>query len=144
VCATLTSASAADDSRALLDALEAWVREQPVSSILPQAQAAELLADLRDDRRFWLQQRKQFSRIWGAIEQQVREEERPLRDVLGSETSARLLSALEEMQDDADTVHAALRSEVVYKVLGKVLYEGIFEFMQVRDRSLHSISASLT
>ena len=48
------------------------------------------------------------------------------------------------MQDDADTVHAALRSEVVYKVLGKVLYEGIFEFMQVRDRSLHSISASLT
>jgi hypothetical protein len=40
---------------------------------------------------------------------------------------------LEEMDDDPALVNAVLRSEVVERLLGHVLYEGILEFMQRAD-----------
>ena len=46
----------------LLDALDFWLRRETIESVLPRAQAKALLTDLRDDRRFWAQQRKQFAR----------------------------------------------------------------------------------
>jgi len=117
----------------LLDALEVWLRRQTVSTVLPREKAAGLLADLREDRRFWAQQRRQFTRVWTSIEEGMRLERRPVADVLGPETSARLLDALEAMEEDPKLVNAVLRSEVVESLLGHVLYEGIFEFFQRAD-----------
>ena len=45
----------------LLDALEGFLRSQTIESVLPRDDAKALLSDLRDDRRFWAQQRKQFA-----------------------------------------------------------------------------------
>ena len=85
----------------LLDVLEVWLRRQKVSSVLSREQATALLEDLRNDKRFWAQQRRQFSRVWTAIVEGLSQEERPLSAVLGPDTSSRLLDALEEMDDEA-------------------------------------------
>ena len=133
---TLESAQAeavADAAGGLLDALDDWLREQTVASVLSKDQAKALLADLRDDRRFWAQQRRQFSLLWVSVEEGMRSEDRPLRSVLGPATTSRLLDALEQMDDDPALVNAVLRSEVVERLLGHVLYEGIFEFIQRVD-----------
>lgn len=117
----------------LLDALDVWMRRQTIEAVLPRAQAKALLNDLREDRRFWAQQRKQFAVVWESIEIGLREETRPLSKVLGADTSARLLNAVDHMDDDPMLVHAVLRSEVVERLLGHILYEGIFEFVQRAD-----------
>ena len=120
-------------ARALLDALDVWLRSQTVASVLPKEQAKALLQDLRDDRRFWAQQRRQFATLWVSIEEGMRLETRPLVTVLGPETTKRLLEAVEQMDDDPALINSILRSEVVEKVIGHVLYEGIFEFVQRAD-----------
>jgi len=127
--ASETSAAA----ETLLNALDSWMRLQTIESVLPRAQAKALLLDLRDDRRFWAQQRTQFNVVWVSLEKALRVEERPLSELLGEMTSDRLLDAIEEMDDDPALINAVLRSEIVEKLLGKVLYEGIFEFVQRAD-----------
>jgi len=124
------TSSAADS---LLSALDVWMREQTIESILPKEQAKALLCDLRDDRRFWAQQRRQYSLVWFSFEASLRVEERPLSALLGNGTSRRLLDAVEEMDEDPALVYAVLRSEIVEQLIGKVLYEGIFEFVQRAD-----------
>jgi len=130
---TLTLPHSSRRSLDLLDALDAWLRRQTVSSVLPKAQARSLLQDFRDDRRFWAQQRRQYARIWVLIEQGMRQEHRPLRAVLGEDTSQRLLDALEQMDEDPALVTTIIRSEVVEKLLGHVLYEGILAFIERAD-----------
>jgi len=56
-----------------------------------------------------------------------------MAEVLGPGTSERLLKAIEEMDDDPKLVNAVLRSEVVERLIGHVLYEGIFEFVEGAD-----------
>ena len=123
-------ASAADS---LLDALDSWMRAQTVEAVLPKVEAKALLLSLREDRRFWAQQRKQFSVVWITFEKSLRDEKRPLSELLGSETSKRLLTAGEEMEDDPALVNTVLRSEIVEQLLGKILYEGILEFVERSD-----------
>lgn len=140
-CAAEHAGEAATDERSdaeaveLLDVLEVWLRRQTVSSVLSRQQATALLEDLRGDKRFWAQQRRQFSRVWTAIVEGLSQEERPLSAVLGPDTSSRLLDALEEMDDEtlAPLVNSIVRSELVEKLLGHVLYEGILEFIESVD-----------
>ena len=56
----------------------ARLRQQTIASVLPKDQAKALLADLRDDRRFWAQQRRQFNVLWISIEEGIRAEDRLL------------------------------------------------------------------
>ena len=122
-----------DESQHMLGALEKWLREQPVESILSRDQAAALLQSFRDDGRFWAQQRRQYARLWHKVEEGMSREERPLSEMLGDETSARLLDALEQMDTDEALVASLIRSEVAEKLLGHVLYEGIFAFVLQAD-----------
>ena len=107
-----------DEAIQLLNTLEGWMRQQRISSILSRGQATDLLEAFRSDRRFWAQQRRQFTRVWTSIVEGLKQESRPLSAVLGDSTSSRLLDALEEMDDDPALVEAVLRSEVVEKMLG--------------------------
>lgn len=101
------------DSSALLDALDHWLRRQSISTVLPKSQAKQLLRDLRDDQRFWAQQRRQFARAWVLFEAGLRAETRPVGTLLGKETSAKILSVAEEMETDPVLVNAVVRSEIV-------------------------------
>jgi hypothetical protein len=105
--------SALLDSSALLDALDHWLRRQSISMVLPKSQAKQLLRDLREDQRFWAQQRRQFARAWVLFEAGLRAETRPVGTLLGNETSAKILSVAEQMETDTDLVNAVVRSEIV-------------------------------
>ena len=107
-----SAASRSDDAARLLAALDIWLRRQSVSSVLSRQQASLLFEELRSDRRFWAQQRRQFARVWVAIEEGLGQETRPLAEVLGPGTSSRLLDALEQMDEQPEVVNAVIRSEV--------------------------------
>ena len=106
----------------LLDLLELWIREQAITDVLSRKLAANLLEELRNDRRFWAQQRRQFTRVWTSIVDGLRQETRPLSAVLGESTSSRLLDAFEEMDTEhemVDAVVAVLNSVIDLIVRGR-------------------------
>ena len=121
---SLARDACAADSEALLDSLDRWLRRQSIRSVLPPSQARHLLRDLRDDHRFWAQQRRQFARAWNLVEAGLRQETRPVGELLGNETASKVLSYSEDMDVDPAIVNALIRSEVVEAMLGHVLYDG--------------------
>ena len=108
--ANISSSETSAAAETLLDALDSWMRLQTIESVLPRHQAKELLLDLRDDRRFWAQQRTQFNVVWVSLEKAMRVEERPLSELLGEMTSDRLIDAIEEMDDDPALINAVRRA----------------------------------
>ena len=66
-------------------------------------------------------------------EKALREETRTLGELLGAEASEKVLKALENVSGDADATRSFLRTPAVEKVVGSILYEGIFEFIKGVD-----------
>ncbi|KAG8469087.1 hypothetical protein KFE25_007605 [Diacronema lutheri] len=131
----MSASEKADDSvivDSLLDAVEEWVRERKVSEILPEQKVRSLLKAVRADVAFWERQHHQYERLWHSVESQLRQDKRPVREVLGEELSADLLVMLETF-DTAPFVRGAMQSAAVERMLGSVLYEALFAFIKSVD-----------
>ncbi|MBL4845664.1 MAG: hypothetical protein JKY65_09070 [Planctomycetes bacterium] len=116
-----------------VQALDAWLREQPIQDLVPRETLVGLIQEGRDDEALWTDARPRFDRAWAWIEDKVRSEERPLRDVLSAEACERFLDGLERVEPDPDAVRAFLRSPAIEHMLGEVLYHGISEFLRKAD-----------
>lgn len=113
--------------------LETWMRDQPLRELVPSEQVKSLVEEFRQDDALWADIRPRFERAWEWVEARLRAEERPAREVLAPETSARLLEALERLEPDPEAVRAFLRSPAIEEMLGEVLYHGISEFLSKAD-----------
>lgn len=120
-------------AQAFVQGLEAWMREQPLRDLAPSEQLKALVEEFRQDDALWTDLRPRFERAWEWVERRLRAEQRPTREVLAPETSARLLDALEQLEPDPETVRAFLRSPAIEEMLGEVLYHGISEFLSKAD-----------
>lgn len=133
---TAAVAPAEDEDRAmadaLLDAVEEWVREQRVAEIVPEKKLRSLLAAVRADVSFWERQHIQYERLWHRLEAQLRLDARPVREVLGAELSHDLADMV-ETYDSTPLVRGMMGSQVVERLLGSVLYEALFAFIQSVD-----------
>ena len=116
-----------------VQALDAWLREQPLADLVPRATLSGLIQESREDEALWSEARPRFDRVWSWIEERLRKEERPLREVLSPEASERFLEGLERVEPDPEAVRAFLRSPAVEHMLGEVLYHGISEFLRKAD-----------
>jgi hypothetical protein len=114
-------------------ALETWLRAQPLQDLVPRSDLDALIQESRDDDALWTELRPRFDRVWEWVEARLRNETRPLRDVLSPEASERFLSGLERVEPDPDAVRAFLGSPAVEEMLGEVLYHGISEFIRKAD-----------
>jgi hypothetical protein len=116
----------------LLDAVEEWVRDQRVADIVPERKLRSLLAAVRSDVAFWERQHHQYNRLWHQIETQLRQDRRPLREVLGAEVTADALLMLEQY-DSVPLIRSVMRSSAIERLLGSVLYEALFAFIKSVD-----------
>lgn len=77
---------------------------------------------------------QQYNQTWDKFFDQVTTESRSLKQILGNELSSRLLASVESTDIyDPTTVQAFLKNPVFESMLGSILYEGIFEFLQRVD-----------
>jgi hypothetical protein len=116
----------------LLDAVEEWVRTQRVSDIVPEKKLRSLLRAARSDVSFWERQHEQYHRLWSRVEEQLRRDARPVREVLGEELAQDALIMLEQF-DSAPAIRLVMQSDAVEKLLGSVLYEALFAFIKSAD-----------
>mmetsp|Transcript_245 Transcript_245/g.435 ORF Transcript_245/g.435 Transcript_245/m.435 type:complete len:278 (-) Transcript_245:267-1100(-) len=103
------------------------------SDVLPPDDLAVAVAAIREDRALREALRPRYDDVTKRIEDQLRTESRSIGDLMGEKAEAQLLTALEDVAGDADATRSFLRTPAVENVIGNVLYEGIYEFIQTVD-----------
>jgi hypothetical protein len=114
------------------DEIASYLSKQTLRNILPtSAQAKLILEELKGNEEAWTSGKAEFERVASSLERRVREEKRSIKDLLGKDTTKRLLDAIEQLDVyDTQAVTGFLKEPAIEKILGSVLYEGIFEFLQ--------------
>jgi hypothetical protein len=79
------------------------------------------------------QWREPFNRAWARARSIMAADGRQVREVLGEERSARLVSLAERLEPPPEAVRAVFRQGATEKLLGEVLYEGIMGFLKRAD-----------
>jgi len=117
----------------LVRQLEARLREQRATDLVSADEVEALVAELRTDEAYWSALKPRFDETWARVEAHLRNENRPLRDLLADNMVDKAVEAAGSLEPDTDAVGAFLRSPAVEAMLGDLLYTGITEFMRRAD-----------
>lgn len=117
----------------LLNSLELWISKQTLTSIYPYEKVQALVYSIKlNSSRTALE--PTFDLYWKEAEQFIATENRPLKTILGTELTAKILNTVENTDIyEPSAVRSFLQAPVFEKMIGGILYEGIFEFLQRVD-----------
>lgn len=104
------------------DAIASRAMDESLASVLPREKAGLVVRELRADSRGMEASRDLLDGLLVSLEQRLRREGRPLREVVGPQASERLLRLAEEAEVyDAQAVRAFLQTGVVERMVGEIL-----------------------
>ena len=116
------------------DAVEKWLLNEPFDQILPRENLSAAVKEFQSNSASLESNKALFEKWWLQFEKTMREETRPLKEILGSQTVSELLENVEKADVyDPTTVRAFLQNPAFETMIGGILYEGIFEFIQRVD-----------
>ena len=116
------------------DAVEKWLLNEPFDQILPREDLSEAVREFQSNSASLESNKALFEKWWLQFEKTIREETRPLKIILGSQATSELLENVEKADVyDPTTVRAFLQNPAFETMIGGILYEGIFEFIQRVD-----------
>mmetsp|Transcript_11823 Transcript_11823/g.18317 ORF Transcript_11823/g.18317 Transcript_11823/m.18317 type:complete len:318 (-) Transcript_11823:162-1115(-) len=117
-------------SRKVID----WYVQQPLESLVPKEEALAILSELINSDAMIDDTEALVSRNWDSLDRRLREESRSTAQILGQETTDRVLRSVSNLNEyDSGAVRAFLESDAINNLFAKVLYDGIFEFTQKID-----------
>ena len=122
-----------DRANTLVEQLESWLGEQRAVDLITVYEIEILAAEIRADEAYWSALKPRFDNAWAQVEAHLREEDRPLEEILADRMVEQVVEAAGEVEPDVDAVGAFLRSPAVEAMLGDLLYTGISEFMRRAD-----------
>lgn len=116
------------------DAIQKWLFNEPLEQIVPRESLSSAIKEIQSNGAFWDANKSLYEKWWLQFENTVREEKRSLKDILGKEFVNEMLSTVEKADVyDPTTVRAFLQNPAFESMIGGILYEGIFEFIQRVD-----------
>lgn len=111
-----------------------WFKTKDLEYLLPKQDALKIIDELLSDKNLIDESEALVVMNWDKIERKLLEENRSVSELLGQETTDRILKAVENVEGyDPGAVKAFLGSEAVNKLLAQVLYDGIYNFFQTID-----------
>ena len=118
----------------IVDAANDWIANEPFENFIPREDLSTALQELNQNQQFWNTNRPTYDKWWLKLEQSARQESRPLRVMLGETATNQVLSTVEELNVyEPGIVRAFLSNSAFENMIGGILYEGIFEFIQKID-----------
>lgn len=115
------------------DAID-WFSTEELTTHLPKEDALSIINELLSSEGLIDDSEKLITKNWKTLEGKVQEEIRPLSEILGKETTDRILKSVQDIESyDAGAVKAFLSSEAINKLFAQVLYDGIYQFFQTID-----------
>lgn len=116
------------------DAIQKWLFNEPLEQIVPRDSLSSAVQEIQSNGAFWDTNKSLYEKWWLKFEDTVRDEKRPLKDILGKQFVDELLGTVEKADVyDPTTVRAFLQNPAFEYMIGGILYEGIFEFIQRVD-----------
>lgn len=111
-----------------------WFRSETLQDLLPKQDALSILDELLSNEELIQDTENTVIKNWDKLEGKLLEEKRSIADILGKETTDRLLKSIQNIEGyDPQAVRAFLGSEAVNKLLAQILYDGIYNFFQTID-----------
>ena len=118
----------------VVESVTGWLTKESLQQLYPQPLLKQTLEELNGNKEFLEQNRPTFEKYWDKIEESIRKEKRSLRSLLGEKTVNSLLIRIEAFDIyEPTTVRAFLQAPAFEEMLGGILYEGIFLFIQKAD-----------
>jgi hypothetical protein len=111
-----------------------WLKKEELDSLLPKEDSLTILNELLSDGELIDDSERLIIKNWDKLEHKLMEEKRSVAEIIGKETTDRVLKSVENVDGyDPQAVRAFLGSEAVNKLLAQVLYDGIYNFFQTID-----------
>ena len=116
-----------------LDSLTNWLKKESLSSLITKDEASTLVREFFSNSSL-----DKYSSLirdyFVVVNEELLSEKRSLKEIIGLENSKKILTFIESIDIyDPDLVRSFLRSPPMERMMGNVLYEAIFEFIQKVD-----------
>ena len=111
-----------------------WIKKEELEALLPKEDAFAIIDEILSNNELIDDSEALVIKNWDKLERKIQKETRSASEILGKETTDRILKSVENVEGyDPDAVRAFLGSEAVNKLLAQVLYDGIYNFFQTID-----------
>jgi hypothetical protein len=117
----------------LIELWRDWVRERSVNDLLARVDLTAIGREVAKDDETHEAAYKLYDLLWDWIRDELAREERTVREVFGSELSGYLIKLVQATEPDEETARILFRSSAAEAMFGRVLYEGITEFLSQVD-----------
>ena len=118
----------------VVESINVWLSNEPISRVLPRGDFKQSLDELNANAAFWEENKPTYEKYWDRVEDTFRKEKRSLRQILGDSAVNSLLQRIESWDIyEPTTVRAFLQNAAFEDMMGGILYEGIFMFIQRVD-----------
>eukprot|EP01039_Chlorochromonas_danica_P009623 gene9623-10638_t len=115
-------------------ALYDWVKGESLSSLMPLNDLLVIIEEARSNEVFVQKVKHDFDHLWTQATMLLDKENRSIREILGTSFVEKILKYVETTNFyEPTSVRAFLSTPVFETMLGGILYEGIFEFLQKVD-----------
>lgn len=118
----------------VVDSVTGWLTKESFEQLYPQPLLKRTLEELNGNKEYLEQNRLTFEKYWDKLAEIWAKEKRSLRTLLGDKTVNSLLLRIEGFDIyEPTTVTAFLQAPAFEEMMGGILYEGIFLFIQRVD-----------
>ena len=118
----------------VVDSVTGWLTKESFEQLYPQPLLKQTLEELNGNKEYLEQNRLTFEKYWDKLAEIWVKEKRSLRTLLGDKTVNSLLLRIEGFDIyEPTTVTAFLQAPAFEEMMGGILYEGIFLFIQRVD-----------
>ena len=114
--------------------VQEFLERESIATLVPKEQFLSCVHSAQSNDAFWQQIEGKFNQLWDDYDAKIRSEDRKISDIIGENTTRNLLNNIEKVDVyDPAAVKAFLQSQAIEQMIGGILYEGIFEFIQRVD-----------
>eukprot|EP01038_Epipyxis_sp_PR26KG_P005308 gene5308-7372_t len=111
-----------------------WLNGVKINDIVAKVDLLNIISETRSNAPLLISMKQEFDKFFNYLEDIMKTEKRSTKDLIGSELSTKLLREIELIDIyEPSSVRSFLQTPVFESMIGGILYEGIFEFLQRVD-----------
>lgn len=111
-----------------------WIKKESLSTLIPQDSFINVLNEIKSNEVSIENVEKQYEFYFDKLIKYLINEKRSIKEIIGEELTTKLLKSVESVDlYEPTVVRSFLQAPVFESMLGAILYEGIFEFLQKVD-----------
>lgn len=123
-----------DVSSKLFNLMKDFIKNESLTSFVSKDDLILCLEEIKENEQLWIDNKIVFEKYWDKLEEQLRNENRRIDEILGSSLTSKILKTVQDIDVyDPVAVRTFLQTPAIELMISGILYEGIFEFLQRVD-----------